>query len=359
MNVLSHFQHIYHVSNDVFEVLSILSHMKTRSALSQVVRARRSDAGSLQPRDSIGTAVASPAGLSYQWVTNVSIGTPPQYVPLELDTGSGVFWVYDPANSQTSLPVYDPSKSSTFRNTTPDGIDTWEIAYASTLENGAARQGGGYICEDDVQLGTFLLPSAPVGIPTYFSSQEFAIAGSSGIMGLSPPPLPGQVAAGSPPPFITTIAANLDEQVFTANLKQTGDGAFEFGTIDQTQYTGDITWIPVNTAKAASWLLEDVTFSINGTPTASSSGATASCMVDTGGGGLSFDSDIVNTYYSQIPNAQADAQDGGVWEVPCDAQMPSLGLNFGNSISQGAAFFEIPGEYILGGQTIDSEGHLG
>ena len=129
-------------------------------------------------------------GYAYNWLTAITVGTPPQPVKVGIDTGSGDFWVYGPTTtSQTvipNLPFYDPAKSSTFKNST-DGITTWQVLYGD-----GSLGDGGYICNDDVGLGSFMLPAAPVKIPTWFKGQTGFEPDNSGIMGIPPLPLDGQ-----------------------------------------------------------------------------------------------------------------------------------------------------------------------
>jgi hypothetical protein len=51
------------------------------------------------------------------YVVNVSIGTPPQVVPVQVDTGSFNLYVYGPSHKATQhhFATYDSSKSDTYK----------------------------------------------------------------------------------------------------------------------------------------------------------------------------------------------------------------------------------------------------
>lgn len=48
--------------------------------------------------------------------------------------------------------------------------------------------------------------------------------------------------------FSNAIAQRLPEPIFTANLKKGTPGNYNFGYIDDAEYTGKITYLPINTA---------------------------------------------------------------------------------------------------------------
>ncbi len=57
----------------------------------------------------------------------------------------------------------------------------------------------------------------------------------------------------------------------TTNLFDQSTSSYEFGYIDETQFVKPMHWVPVNNINAA-WELDDLWFSIDGTPTSTSSG---------------------------------------------------------------------------------------
>lgn len=71
------------------------------------------------------------------------------------------------------------------------------------------------------------------------------------------------------------MAAVLESPVAGLNIYEESNGPISFGYLDSTQYSGDLTWVPVNTTKGSSWTVDTVYYSINGHPTSSSAGLPA------------------------------------------------------------------------------------
>lgn len=126
--------------------------------------------------------------------------------------------------------------------------------------------------------------------------------------------------------FFENVKSTLDEPLFTADLRCGGPGAFTFGAIDHSRFTGELTWIPVNTTKGF-WQFSSQTFAVNGEPPhMATSGGQA--IADTGTTLILADPNVVNSYYSRVQGAQNNAQVGG-FTVPCNAQLPDLDLDIG------------------------------
>lgn len=170
-------------------ISAVSSPLSRPNQLSKSFKAHVTRSPRLQKRG--GKTTTTPTdGYAYNWLTSITVGTPPQAVRVGIDTGSGDFWVYGPTTTSRTvipnLPFYDPAKSSTFKNAT-EGITTWQVLYGD-----GSLGDGGYICNDDVALGDFMLPGAPVKIPTWFIGDTGFEPDNSGIMGIPPLPLDGQ-----------------------------------------------------------------------------------------------------------------------------------------------------------------------
>lgn len=77
----------------------------------------------------VGNTTAKTVRQDLEYLSLVGFGTPPQYLPMDLDTGSIDVWVCSTnmsAKATANRTVYDPAKSTTavlLPNT------TWEIEY--------------------------------------------------------------------------------------------------------------------------------------------------------------------------------------------------------------------------------------
>ena len=130
---------------------------------------------------------------------------------------------------------------------------------------------------------------------------------------------------------IPTLAAPL----FTANLKKGKPGNYNFGYVDSTEYTGGITYVPVNTANGF-W-----EFTGSGYAIGSGSFVTSSIdgIADTGTTLLYLPAAAVKAYYAKVSGATNSASQGG-YIFPCSATLPSITLG----IAKYRAV--VPGSYI-------------
>ncbi len=127
----------------------------------------------------------------------------------------------------------------------------------------------------------------------------------------------------------------LASPVFTADLKKGTPGSYDFGFIDSSKYTGDITYTPVNTANGF--------WEFTGTGYGVGSGSFRSTdidgIADTGTTLLLLDDDIVSAYYDQVDGAEYDNSQGG-YTFDCSADLPDFVLGVAD------AKFTVPGSFI-------------
>ena len=118
--------------------------------------------------------------------------------------------------------------------------------------------------------------------------------------------------------FSNAIAHGLLEPIFTANLKKGKPGNNNFGYIDNAEYTGKITYLPIN----GFW-----EFTSNGY--AIGSGAFVSDSIDTIADTATpltyLPTAIVKAYWAKVSGASYSAYAGG-YVFPCPATLPNLTL---------------------------------
>jgi hypothetical protein len=129
----------------------------------------------------------------------------------------------------------------------------------------------------------------------------------------------------------------LAEPVFTADLRQDAVGAYEFGKIDSTRFTGDLAWAAVDPTNGF-WEFTSSKFSVGNGKALNAIGGTA--IADTGTTLMLVNPAVVNAYYSQVAGAVNDQKVGGI-TFPCDSVLPDLNVDVG-----GVYTATVQGEFI-------------
>ena len=65
------------------------------------------------------------------------------------------------------------------------------------------------------------------------------------------------------------VQDRLPRPVFTLELHAAETGSLNFGYVDQSKYSGQLTKVPINNRTGSSWLADGVTFSSGGKPVSS------------------------------------------------------------------------------------------
>lgn len=160
-----------------------------------------------------GSAAAIPINeVDIAYVTPVTIGTPPQTLMLDLDTGSSDLWVFSsltPSNQVRGQEIYSPTKSSTSKLLSGH---TWSIRYG----DGSGSRGTVYT--DNFTIGGLEVKSQAVQAALEVSSSFTQEQSLDGLVGLGFSAL-NTVRPSSQLTFFDNARPNLDEEVFTADLK--------------------------------------------------------------------------------------------------------------------------------------------
>ncbi|VDL74491.1 unnamed protein product [Nippostrongylus brasiliensis] len=167
----------------------------------------------------------------YEYVGNITIGTPPQQFVVVLDTGSANLWIPETAcdASCNKKDKFKSSASTTFVSSTK----TWTITYGS----GDAK---GVLGTDTVKFGgakdqQLAVPKTTFGLATHISA-DFKNDPTDGILGLAFTSLAVDKVV---PPLINAINQNLlDQPLFTVWMEHRGKlegaagGIFTYGAVD-------------------------------------------------------------------------------------------------------------------------------
>ena len=239
-----------------------------------------------------------------------------------LTSKSWVFSTELPASEQSGHTVYNTASGKI------DSGETWKISY------GDGSSASGNIFFDTVVVGGTTVTSQAVEAAESVSAQFQSDTANDGLLGLAFDSIntatPNKVAT-----FFENAIPTLAEPLFTANLKKGEPGNYNFGYIDSSEYTGDITYAPVSTANGF-WEFTGSGYAVGSGAFVSSS---IDAIADTGTTLLYLPDAAVSAYYSKVPGAFNDPAVGG-YVFPCSATLPSITLGIAGYRAV------VPGSYI-------------
>ncbi|XP_071894733.1 pepsin A-like [Anas platyrhynchos] len=218
------------------------------------------------------TAATEPLAnyMDLEYVGTISIGTPPQEFSVIFDTGSANLWVpsvYCSSRACANHRRFDPARSSTYRGTTTS-VATW---YGTGSMVGVL----GY---DTVTVGNIQVPNQVFGLSLSEPGSFLAQAPFDGFLGLA---FPSISSSGATPIFDNMMSQGLVSQdlfsIYLTPNKQNGSFVL-FGGIDDTYFTGNLSWIPL-TAQSY-WQIKVDSITMYGRPIACPYGCQA--IVDSG-----------------------------------------------------------------------------
>ncbi|KAH6661029.1 aspartic peptidase domain-containing protein [Truncatella angustata] len=268
-----------------------------------------------------GLVTATPETNDVEYLSPVNIGG--QTLNLDFDSGSSDLWVFSNQLSTaatTGHTVFDATKSNTFA--LMQGA-TFQISYGDG--SGAA----GNVGTDTVDIGGATVTQQAVELATAVSKSFVQDTNNNGLLGLAFSKL-NTVKPAQQKTFFDNVMPSLAEPLFTADLRANAVGAYEFGRVDNTKFTGQMTWVPINTTQGF-WQFSSESFAVNGGQ-AQQGTSGGQAIADTGTTLILADPTAVSAYYSQVSGAVNDAQAGG-FVFPCNTQMPDLQLDVGGTMA--------------------------
>jgi saccharopepsin len=245
--------------------------------------------------------------MNAQYFTEIKIGTPPQTFKVILDTGSSNLWV--PSSKCTSIACflhakYESSSSTTYK---ANGSE-FSIQYGSgSME--------GFVSNDLLTISDISIEGQDFAEAIKEPGLAFAFGKFDGILGLGYSTISVNHIT---PPFYSMIDQGLiDEPVFSFRLgdSEMDGGEAVFGGIDNSAYTGKITYVPVR--RRAYWEveLEKVSFGTDELELENTGAA-----IDTGTSLIALPTDIAEMLNTQIG---AKKSWNGQYQVDC-SKVPSL-----------------------------------
>ena len=181
------------------------------------------------------------------------------------------------------------------------------------------------MARDQVDIGGSTVDAQAIGLPDQIAQSFVTDSASNGLVGLAFSKL-NTIEPVRQKTFFDNVLPDLSAPVFTAQLKGGEVGAYEFGVIDTTAFTGNLATVPVDSSKGF-WQVPSQAVSVNG-QTTQLSGHTA--IVDTGTSLMLVSDDMLAAYWNQVDGAQLSQDVGGVI-FPCNTNLPDLQVAIGDS----------------------------
>ncbi|KAK6844561.1 hypothetical protein PG995_014671 [Apiospora arundinis] len=208
------------------------------------------------------------------FIAPVGIGSPPQQLYLDFDTGSSDSWVFstDTAVSEVKgQTIYDPLKSSTavlLPNT------TWEIVY------GDFSSSSGIVYKDTLSLGSMNIVNMTIESAQDVSSTFTKDFKMSGLLGLAWPSIAQTMPVQDV--LLDYLPQMLKEPLFTVDLRHNSDkGSYNFGFIDHNLHGSQIQYINIDNSEGF-WGVQMTGYAISGQDVRYEFSTPKSVIVDTG-----------------------------------------------------------------------------
>lgn len=125
--------------------------------------------------------------------------------------------------------------------------------------------------------------------------------------------------------FWDNIKSTLSAPLFTADLKKGEPGSYDFGFIDDSKYTGNITYVSVDTTQGF-WTFTVKGYAIGGE---AFNPITVNVIASTGTSLILLPEQMVKTYYAGVPGAFYDSTEA-LFGFPCGTTLPSITFDIGN-----------------------------
>lgn len=123
-------------------------------------------------------------------------------------------------------------------------------------------------------------------------------------------------------------------------------GRYNFGYIDPSAHTGNITYVPVDSSEGY-WEWTSSGYAVG---SAAFNRTAIKAIADTGTSLLLLPSSVASAYYAKASGAGYDSSQGG-WVLPCSGTPPDFTFGVGDD----GATITVPGRYIQYAPTDSSE----
>jgi hypothetical protein len=178
---------------------------------------------------------------------------------------------------------------------------------------------------EQVDIGGSTVDAQAIGLPDTIAQSFVTDSASNGLVGLAFSKL-NSIEPNPQKTFFDNVLPDLTQPVFTAQLKGGEVGAYEFGVIDTTAFTGQLSTVPVDSSRGF-WEVPSTLAAVNGQSINIPNGK---AIVDTGTSLMLVGDEMLAGYWNQVEGAQLSQDVGGVI-FPCDAALPDLQVAIGSN----------------------------
>lgn len=288
--------------------------------------------------DKDGTESVETFSSDVAYVMDVSLGSDEQNFTLIVDTGSYYTWVYGSKCTESVCQKhqqFNPTNSTSFHNTSA----TFDISFTSGSIGGAVVNDRAQFAGFDTRIDFGLADEAAS------TFEGFPI---DGIMGLSAK----DVNSDEFPGVISILHDQklIDKKIVSINLGLSRDpkdeGSVTFGGLDDSKYTGSVTYTNVTTQSGSEMLW---TIPMDGLYVGGSKvdfGGDRNAIIDTGTTLIVMPVDDAKALHSQIPGSKSS--DGSRYTVPCSS-------NFTIDLEFSGKKWSIPSEDVVASSSDDSD----
>lgn len=270
-------------------------------------------------------------GPDYSYFVRARVGSARQSFYMLLDTGAANSWLMGSDCESAACRMHnnlDPSSSSTWQ--------TENRAFSISYGTGDLT---GIVGRDTVSLAGFTVDMS-FGLANY-THNDFSHFAFDGILGLT-------MSASVTGTFLQTIKARrlLDRLMFSVSLNRDSDGRNDgqvtFGGVDETKYTGDISFTNVQSPEkeAGEWAIPLAGVGANGKPAGV---ANRLAYIDTGTSFVFAPPDDLAALFKLVPGATSYRNGDYVeYRVPCNTKLP-ISLTF-----SGVRYDISPADWVVG-----------
>ncbi|KAI1178612.1 eukaryotic aspartyl protease [Nemania sp. FL0916] len=311
-------------------------HEKVKAALGRHATKERVLVKKTSPDSQHGEVTAEDTQNDTLYLCKVAVGSPPQDLMVDFDTGSADFWVFSPDVNSThgsKHNEFNPTKSSSFHRLPGK---TWKIEYG----DGSSASGS---CGTDIlDLGGLKVKDQTVELANKLS-QQFASNTGDGLLGLAFSTINTVQDGGESDPQATPVENMINQNdipseaaLFTSAFYSSRDAAtsksfYTFGFIDQDlvkQSGQEIHWVEIDNSDGF-WAFSSESASVNGESIPTSSNM---AIADTGTTLALMSDEVVDALYAQISGATYDwSNQGYIFPISTKAEdLPSFTVAVGD-----------------------------
>ncbi len=196
---------------------------------------------------------------------------------------------------------------------------------------------GGGVYRDRVAIGGLTLTNATVESATEVSESIATDVSMSGIMGLAINH--SSTAWPKQPTVLDSLRASLAKNLFSADLRYHSPGQYDFGFVNESAFTGNLSWQKV-LPDSDFWRFSLDGIHIGGTNVWLQH--SWPMVADTGTTLMLLPPDLAAKYWEQVPSASNSYEYYG-WVFPCDdnTTLPDFDFGFSNGFRG-----TVPGRYL-------------